>query len=209
MLSNIDSYIGMPHNYYLVMDKEDGKLRMMPWDVNEAFGTFTMGSSASQLTNWDIYRPWVAERVFLERLSNIDEVADMYKEKYSEVLKEHFTEEKIFKQIDDYQKVLKPYLEKVSGGAEGLKLGVDGNSSGMNTAVERRVQAIKPFVKKRIESIKSQISGETNGVQLRGGRGPGGGPGGRGGHLEDVNHFNFEFGNLTRARYGAGDLVFF
>jgi spore coat protein CotH len=42
-LASIDSYVGMPHNYYLLMDKVDGKLRLLPWDVKESFGTFTDG----------------------------------------------------------------------------------------------------------------------------------------------------------------------
>ena len=54
ILVNIDSYIGMPHNYYLLMDKADGKLRMLPWDLNETFGTFTMGRSPEMLAKWDI-----------------------------------------------------------------------------------------------------------------------------------------------------------
>ena len=43
ILVNIDSYIGMPHNYYILMDKADDKLRVLPWDLNETFGTFTAG----------------------------------------------------------------------------------------------------------------------------------------------------------------------
>jgi len=43
ILVNIDSYIGMPHNYYILMDKADNKLRVLLWDLNETFGTFTAG----------------------------------------------------------------------------------------------------------------------------------------------------------------------
>ena len=32
ILVNIDSYIGMPHNDYLLLDQADGMLRMLPWD---------------------------------------------------------------------------------------------------------------------------------------------------------------------------------
>ena len=37
LLSSLDSYIGAPHNYYLMVDRADNKVRLFPWDVNEAF----------------------------------------------------------------------------------------------------------------------------------------------------------------------------
>ena len=37
LLSSLDSYVASPHNYYLMLDKADGKMRMLPWDLNEAF----------------------------------------------------------------------------------------------------------------------------------------------------------------------------
>jgi len=68
ILANIDSYIGMPHNYYLLLDKSDNKLRLLPWDLNEAFGTFTMRGGAEDMARWSIDRPWVSKRRLLERL---------------------------------------------------------------------------------------------------------------------------------------------
>lgn len=41
-LSNLDSYHGsLAHNYYLY--DQDGVFSLLPWDFNEAFGTFAMG----------------------------------------------------------------------------------------------------------------------------------------------------------------------
>ncbi len=41
-LSNLDSYQGqLAHNYYIYV--EDGVFSIIPWDLNESFGTFTMG----------------------------------------------------------------------------------------------------------------------------------------------------------------------
>lgn len=45
---NADSYTGsMVHNYYLY--EEDGKLSMIPWDYNLAFGTFTGGNATGTI----------------------------------------------------------------------------------------------------------------------------------------------------------------
>ncbi len=41
-LSNLDSYQGeLAHNYYIY--EQDGVFSIIPWDLNESFGTFTMG----------------------------------------------------------------------------------------------------------------------------------------------------------------------
>ena len=56
---NGDSYTGsMIHNYYLY--EEDGKLAMIPWDYNLAFGTF-QGSDAQSQVNYPIDTPFRAE----------------------------------------------------------------------------------------------------------------------------------------------------
>ncbi len=47
---NGDSYTGsMIHNYYLY--EEDGRLSMIPWDYNLAFGTFAGGTAASAVND--------------------------------------------------------------------------------------------------------------------------------------------------------------
>lgn len=46
---NNDSYCGTGHNYYIYHDQWLGKWRWIPWDVNEAFGTFTFGMTPTQL----------------------------------------------------------------------------------------------------------------------------------------------------------------
>jgi len=73
LLASLDSYIGAPHNYYLMVDRADNKVRLFPWDVNEAFGTFTMGTTPEKLAEWDITRPWTSNIPLLERLFTHEE----------------------------------------------------------------------------------------------------------------------------------------
>ena len=91
LLASLDSYVSAPHNYYLMVDKADNKTRLLPWDVNEAFGTFTMGSTPELLTEWDITRPWVSSIPLLERLFATKEFPKLYKEKLSTLMKDSFT----------------------------------------------------------------------------------------------------------------------
>lgn len=51
LFANLDSYTGSGHNYYLYHDSITNKFHFINWDVNEAFGEFSMGMTISQLEN--------------------------------------------------------------------------------------------------------------------------------------------------------------
>ena len=172
ILVNIDSYIGMPHNYYLLMDKADGKLRMLPWDLNETFGTFTMGRSPEMLAKWDIDRPWISKRRLSERLFETESFRKRYRTAVAKLMKEHFTEEKLFERIDTFEKAITPHIkkDKIGKGFSGMQMGINGDSNGVNKAVDRRVFAIKPFILQRITSVNDQLTGKTEGEKIQGRR---------------------------------------
>ena len=170
ILVNIDSYIGMPHNYYLLMDKADGRLRMLPWDLNETFGTFTMGRSPEMLAKWDIDRPWISKRRLSERLFETESFRKRYRTAVAKLMKEHFTEEKLFERIDTFEKAITPHIKKdeIGKGFSGMQMGINGDSNGVNKAVDRRVFAIKPFILQRITSVNDQLTGKTEGEKIQG-----------------------------------------
>ena len=54
MLGNLDSYLGSATNYYLYEDNGQSRFRVIPWDVDQAFGTYDCGCDAdvaSELPN--------------------------------------------------------------------------------------------------------------------------------------------------------------
>ena len=172
ILVNIDSYIGMPHNYDLLMDKADGRLRMLPWDLNETFGTFTMGRSPEMLAKWDIDRPWISKRRLSERLFETESFRKRYRTAVAKLMKEDFTEEKLFERIDTFEKAITPHIkkDKIGKGFSGMQMGINGDSNGVNKAVDRRVFAIKPFILQRITSVNDQLTGKTEGEKIQGRR---------------------------------------
>ncbi|MDE0934353.1 MAG: CotH kinase family protein [Mariniblastus sp.] len=167
LLANIDSYIGMPHNYYLLLNNPQDKLKLLPWDVNEAFGTFTLGRPAKQLANWEINRPWIARRKLLERLFETEQFPKLYRIALIDLMEKAFTEKQIFSQIDEFKNALTPVIQKLGNKAlDSFEMGIEGDDSGRNLAVERPTLAIKPFVRQRIESVKAQLKGTEKGVSL-------------------------------------------
>src|ERR1051326_1214656 len=55
LFSNLDSYQGSGHNYYVFDDSTYRKFNWITWDVNEAFGNFSQGMSISQMENLSIF----------------------------------------------------------------------------------------------------------------------------------------------------------
>jgi hypothetical protein len=55
IFANLDSYMGSGHNYYLYHDSITNRFRWISWDVNEAFGNFSMGMNIQQLESLDMF----------------------------------------------------------------------------------------------------------------------------------------------------------
>lgn len=87
---NLDGLAGtMAHNYYLYED--DGRLNLLPWDYNLAFGGF-QSSSASTIINFPIDTPFTSginDREFFAELLENDEYLAQYHEYLRELAEEY------------------------------------------------------------------------------------------------------------------------
>ena len=50
----LDSYPGTGHNYYLYFDPSSGLATVIPWDVNEAYGSFTCNRPIADMLDWSL-----------------------------------------------------------------------------------------------------------------------------------------------------------
>jgi spore coat protein CotH len=124
---NYDSYTGnMLHNYYLY--EEDGKLTMLPWDYNLAFGGFGGGggakfggnsegddknadkdgfSDATSMINTGIDTPLSGsseeDRPMWSWIASNEEYLEKYHEVYDELLKNYFENGTFEKEIEVYR----------------------------------------------------------------------------------------------------------
>ena len=132
LLSSLDSFVGTPHNYYMLVDQADGKVKLFPWDVNEAFATFALFYAPESLVHWDIERPWAARRRLLERLFAIESFKSLYLAKVKKLLDKSFTEKRLFARLDELRTVIEPRLEDdpFGAGVEGMVRGLEGAGGG-------------------------------------------------------------------------------
>ena len=142
---NGDSYTGsMIHNYYLY--EEDGRLSMIPWDYNLAFGTF-QGGNASSAVNEEIDQV-LSDRPMQAWIFSDEAYTRQYYALYAQLL-EQVDVQAI---IDSACELIAPYVEQDPTAF----CSYDEFCSG--------VEALKQFCALRSESVRLQLSGSTETV---------------------------------------------
>ena len=137
---NGDSYTGMMiHNYYLY--EENGRLSMIPWDYNLAFGTF-MGGAATSSVN-DAIDDALPDRPMQAWIFSDETYTQQYHELYSEFL----NTVDIAQTINDAYSLIVDYVEK------------DPTRFCSYEEFETGVQTLKTFCSLRQESVSGQLEG--------------------------------------------------
>ena len=141
---NGDSYTGsMIHNYYLY--EENGKLSMLPWDYNLAYGTFQGGNATGQV-NSPINTPVsgdMSERPMVGWIFSDSKYTEIYHEYFAEFL----AEIDITEIIDNAYGLISEYVEK------------DPTKFCTYEEFEKGVEVLRTFCQLRSESVKGQLDG--------------------------------------------------
>lgn len=154
---NFDSYTGnMLHNYYLY--EVDGKISMIPWDYNLAFGSFAGGrggsessSSITQMVNFPIDTPLsgttLEERPLLGKLLENTEYMALYHEYFKEFISDYFENGKFQEEYDRAVNLISDYVKN------------DPTAFYTFDAFEEGTETLKEFCLLRAESIMNQLNG--------------------------------------------------
>ncbi len=140
---NGDSYTGsMVHNYYLY--EEEGRLSMIPWDYNLAYGTFQGGDAGSEV-NAPIDTPVSGgdSRPMVDWIFDSQEYTALYHQYFQEFLETVDTAGL----IDTAAELIAPYVEK------------DPTRFYSYEEFETGVETLRTFCRLRAESIAGQLAG--------------------------------------------------
>lgn len=139
---NGDSYTGnMVHNYYLYED--DGKLSMLPWDYNLAFGGF-QGKDASTQVNFPIEYENISDRPMVLFIFSDEN----YKQKYYDFYYDFVSKVDTEKIITKTDALISSYVEK------------DPTKFCTFEEYKEGVKTLIEFCNLRKESVLSQLSSE-------------------------------------------------
>ncbi|MBR5947137.1 MAG: CotH kinase family protein, partial [Clostridia bacterium] len=151
---NGDSYTGsMIHNYYL--HESDGKLSMIPWDYNLAFGTFR-GGNASSSVNASIDNPVsgsLDDRPMVGWIFSDEEYTERYHELFAEFIEKWFANGELEKLIEDTAAMIRPYVEK------------DPTKFCTLDEFDQGVSVLSEFVSLRTEAVSRQLNGDSTAVE--------------------------------------------
>lgn len=147
---NADSYTGsMIHNYYLY--EEDGKLAMLPWDYNLAFGTF-QSFHAGTAVNDDIDRPLSVSGTGDRPMVDWIFQSESYTEQYHQYFAEFLDTVDPAAIIEEAAALISPYVEQ------------DPTAFYTVQKFQTGVETLREFCKLRSESIRNQLSGTADTV---------------------------------------------
>ncbi len=149
-LCNDDSYTGMMvHNYYLY--EENGRLSIIPWDYNLAFGGFSAGSNATSTVNSPIDSPVSSgttdSRPLIAWIFSDEEALSAYHSEYDRFLTENVENGWLASEIDRVKEMITPYLEK------------DASAFYDMDEFEKAVSTFETFCDKRGQSVRGQLEG--------------------------------------------------
>ena len=149
-LCNDDSYTGMMvHNYYLY--EENGKLSILPWDYNLAFGGFSASSSATSTVNSPIDSPVSSgttdSRPLISWIFSDEDALAQYHEVYSQFIAECVESGWLESEIARVQAMISSYAEN------------DPTAFYTMDEFSKAVETLQTVCAKRGESIRGQLDG--------------------------------------------------
>ena len=160
-LLNYDSYTGeMPHN--LVLHENNGRLSLIPWDYNSAFGTFiaAVGEEAlddpTDLINLGMDSPLIGpteeERPMWRWIEADDTYRRQYHDEMDSFVSSWFESGAFANELNETYALLKPYVEK--------------DPTAFYSAEEFRIgcETLQKFCERRAESIRRQLDGTLSSV---------------------------------------------
>jgi len=146
---NLDSYSSsMAQNYYIY--EQDGKITILPWDYNLAWGGF-QNSDASSVINFPIDTPVsgveMADRPLLEKLFANSEYLEKYHQYMQELIDSYFADGKFDAKVQELNTLIADYVK---------------NDATAFCSYEEYQKAVKSFItlgNLRAESVEGQIAG--------------------------------------------------
>ena len=157
---HLDSYLGSARNYYLY--ETAGRFTLVPWDMNEAFGTFRCGIERRRLIDLYVDEPTAAPlagRPLAARLLRHPPYLDAYRGYVRELLDGPLAPGTAEARIDRLAEMLGPLLEDVQSAERRRLAELDYDLPASTLDAPAAVAELKSFVATRSESVRRQLAG--------------------------------------------------
>jgi spore coat protein H len=168
--ANLDSFLGVGHNYYLYLDPRDNRFRFIPWDLNLAFAGLLHADSQTQ-ANLSLDKTWMHENPLIERVLEIPEFRAEYHRKIEHLLNTSFEPAHTTRVIDHIQAMAAQAIadETPPVHTDPVAAIVHPTTAPVRVPIGRATGGhaptdLKAYLALRIASVRDQLSGKTTGV---------------------------------------------
>lgn len=105
LVVNSDDYVGAGHNYYMYFDPDDGRMSLVPWDLNEAFGTHGPSNNPWQYSPTNNFS--ATSRPLARRLMAVPEWRELYYAHYRTAIRQWLDWENVLEPLNSqYQSLI-------------------------------------------------------------------------------------------------------
>ncbi len=158
VLSNFDSYTGSGRNYYLYDDSASGKFKLIPWDLNFAFGIYSNGWNvttvdAAVTSNFD-------QRPLMKTLLTNDSLKLVYFSYIKQMIDGPASLSAVSEKIDIYKALIDPVVAVDSNSLTTyaqFMTNVDNDISIAEGPGKVTLPGLRSFLTKRIDNLNKQI----------------------------------------------------
>lgn len=162
VFGNLDSYVYLPHNYYLYHNEDTDKMEWITWDASLAFGVYAFLIVPNSIDFDILYLPNNAEtdRPLNFYILEDESLKQQYMGEICTFIKEEFFPAKLYPQIDSLGALIRPYVY-AEPGANQMFTTTEFNGNLQYNQVSfqliGQVPGLKDFIQKRRSSIIEQL----------------------------------------------------
>ena len=106
LLSNLDSYLGFGHNYYLYLNPSPNKFVFIPWDLDLSLATWPAVGTPEQLVKLSIRHPHAGENRLIDRVLAVEKYNQQYQAIVKEMHASNFSSSRQLAMLEKLQEVL-------------------------------------------------------------------------------------------------------
>jgi spore coat protein H len=172
ILSNYDGILSNGQNFLLYLDPRTDRFGFIPWDLDHCWGEFGLVGTVEQREQASVWRPWVGDNRFLERMLAAAPVRERYRRELERLLTSAFLPDRLSRRMDELAAGIRPFIAEEStdrlarferalagGGKDDAG---PGGASGQGPAIYSH----KRFFRTRAASVTEQLEGRAEGVVL-------------------------------------------
>jgi spore coat protein CotH len=165
LLSNMDGIPGGAGNCYVYHDVAEDRLVLIPWDMNEAFGSTSEGLSIDELIELDVFEPVVypGAQPLIERILEVPVFRARYQMKLQEMVDGPFSEAVLGPSIDMVRDQIREHVHadtKRHYSIDQFERSFEEDVPGLPNPPYpegNRVIGLKRFIRERAVSVRSQL----------------------------------------------------